>query len=34
MEGVIPDETITIEDTEDEYGDHTIYLWTTPLNRE
>jgi hypothetical protein len=34
MKGVKPDKIITIEDTEDEYGDHTIYLWTTPLNKE
>lgn len=34
MEGVKPDQVITIEDSEDEYGDHTIYLWTTPLNKE
>jgi hypothetical protein len=34
MAGVTPDETITIEDEEDEYGDHTVYLWTTPLNKE
>jgi tRNA/tmRNA/rRNA uracil-C5-methylase (TrmA/RlmC/RlmD family) len=34
MEGVKPDKVITIEDEEDDYGDHTIYLWTTPLNKE
>ncbi|MCF7975169.1 MAG: class I SAM-dependent methyltransferase [Phycisphaerae bacterium] len=34
MKGVKPDKIVTIEDTEDEYGDHTIYLWTTPLNKE
>ncbi|MFC1653050.1 SAM-dependent methyltransferase [Planctomycetota bacterium] len=34
MEGVKPDQVITIEDSDDEYGDHTIYLWTTPLNKE
>jgi len=31
---VTPDEIITIEDEEDAYGNHTIYLWTTPLNKE
>jgi len=34
MEGVKPDKVITIEDEEDDYGDHTVYLWTTPLNKE
>ena len=34
MEGVKPDKVVTIEDEEDEYGDHTIYLWTTPLKKE
>jgi len=34
MEGVTPDQVITIEDPEDAYGDHTLYLWTTPLKRE
>lgn len=34
MRGVKPDKVITIEDDEDEYGDHTIYLWTTPLKKE
>ena len=33
MRGVQPDKIITIEDDEDDYGDHTIYLWTTPLKR-
>ena len=33
MRGVKPDKVITIEDDEDEYGDHTIYLWTTPLKK-
>ena len=34
MEGVKPDKVITIEDEEDDYGNHTIYLWTTPLKKE
>jgi hypothetical protein len=34
MKGVTPDQVITLEDTEDDYGDHTLYLWTTPLNKE
>lgn len=34
MRGVIPDKTITIEDPDDEYGDHTVYLWTTPLRKD
>jgi ribosomal protein L11 methylase PrmA len=29
-----PDKIVTIEDKEDEYSDHTIYLWTTPLKSE
>ncbi len=33
MRGVIPDKVVTIKDEEDVYGDHTIYLWTTPLKR-
>ena len=32
MEGVKPDNVITI-DNDDVYGNHTIYLWTTPLNK-
>jgi SAM-dependent methyltransferase len=31
MHGVKPDRVITIED-DDLYGNHTIYLWTAPLN--
>ena len=31
MRGVKPDRVITIED-DDQYGNHTIYLWTAPLN--
>lgn len=34
MQGVRPDEVITVEDPGDTYGNHTIYLWTTPLNKE
>jgi tRNA/tmRNA/rRNA uracil-C5-methylase (TrmA/RlmC/RlmD family) len=34
MKGVKPDKVITIKDEKDEYGDHTIYLWTTPLTKE
>jgi len=34
MKGVKPDKVITIEDEEDDYGDHTVYLWTTPLKKE
>lgn len=34
MEGVKPDKVLKIADEKDDYGDHTIYLWTTPLKRE
>ena len=33
MRGVEPDQVVRIEDDGDTYGDHTIYLWTTPLKR-
>ena len=34
MRGVTPDEVVTLDAEGDEYGDHTIYLWTTPLKKE
>lgn len=34
MKGVKPDKVVTIPDENDTYGDHTIYLWTTPLKKE
>lgn len=34
MKGVIPDQVVTIEDANDPYGDHWLFLWTTPLNKE
>lgn len=34
MRGVKPDKVVKILDEEDEYGDHTVYLWTTPLKKE
>jgi precorrin-6B methylase 2 len=34
MKGVKPDKTVIIPDEDDDYGDHTIYLWTTPLKKE
>ena len=34
MKGVKPDKVVTIEDEDDDYGDHTVYLWTTPLKKE
>jgi hypothetical protein len=34
MKGVKPDKVVRIADEEDDYGDHTIYLWTTPLKKE
>jgi predicted nuclease of predicted toxin-antitoxin system len=34
MRGVKPDKVVTIQDEKDDYGDHTIYLWTTPLKKE
>jgi hypothetical protein len=34
MKGVKPDKTVIIPDEDDDYGDHTIYLWTTPLKRQ
>lgn len=33
MKGVIPDEVVTIT-PGDEYGEHRVYLWTTPLKME
>jgi hypothetical protein len=33
MKGVKPDQVITLDANGDPYGDHTIYLWTTPLKR-
>lgn len=34
MEGIVtPDKVITVNDEDDEYGDHTIYLWITPLKK-
>ena len=34
MKGVKPDKVVTIPDEDDDYGDHTIYLWTTPLKKQ
>ncbi|NLH16898.1 MAG: class I SAM-dependent methyltransferase [Phycisphaerae bacterium] len=34
MKGVKPDQVITMDANGDPYGDHTIYLWTTPLKKE
>ena len=34
MKGVIPDQVVVMEDRYDPYGDHTLYLWTTPLRME
>ncbi|UCG55935.1 MAG: methyltransferase domain-containing protein [Phycisphaerales bacterium] len=34
MKGVRPDKVVVMSDEEDDYGDHTVYLWTTPLNKE
>lgn len=34
MKGVIPDQVVTVEDAEGPYDDHTVFLWTTPLNKE
>lgn len=34
MQGVKPDQVVVIEDVDRAYDDHTIYLWTTPLNKE
>ena len=34
MKGVIPDKVITLQDEEDDYGYHTIYLCITPLKKE
>jgi len=33
MKGVKPDKVVKIN-SDNEYSDHTIYLWTTPLNKE
>ena len=33
MKGVKPDRVVKIPDEEDDYGDHTVYLWTTPLKK-
>ena len=34
MKGIKPDKVVTIEDEDDDYGNHTVYLWTTPLKKE
>lgn len=34
MKGVKPDQVVVIKDVGQAYDDHTIYLWTTPLNKE
>ena len=34
MKGVKPDKIVNIPDEKDDYGDHTVYLWTTPLKKE
>jgi hypothetical protein len=34
MKGIKPDQVITLDSNGDPYGDHTIYLWTTPLKKE
>ncbi|HRS11877.1 MAG TPA: hypothetical protein P5068_12380 [Sedimentisphaerales bacterium] len=34
MAGVKPDQVVTVEDAEGPYDDHTVFLWTTPLNKE
>lgn len=34
MKGVKPDKVVNIPDEKDDYGDHTIYLWTIPLKKE
>jgi hypothetical protein len=33
MEGVTPDQVVTVT-AGDSYGEHTVYLWTTPLKKE
>ena len=33
MRGVTPDKVVTV-DASDSYGEHTVYLWTTPLKKE
>jgi hypothetical protein len=33
MRGVKPDQVVTL-DSSDSYGEHTVYLWTTPLKKE
>jgi len=34
MKGVKPDEVVNVNSDQDEYNEHTIYLWTAPLNKE
>jgi len=34
MKGIRPDEVVSIEDKDDPYGDHTLFLWTTPLKKK
>lgn len=34
MEGVTPDQVVTVKDAEGPYDDHTVFLWTTPLQKE
>lgn len=33
MEGVKPDQVVEVT-SDDAYGEHTVYLWTTPLKKE
>jgi SAM-dependent methyltransferase len=35
MEGVTPDQVVSVESAQDVHGkQHTVYLWTTPLKKE
>ena len=34
MKGVKPDKVVEVNSDEGDYDVHTVYLWTTPLNKE
>lgn len=34
MKGVKPDKVVTVQGEREDYHDHTVYLWVTPLKKE
>jgi len=34
MEGVKPDKVVEVKTSDQNWNEHTIYLWTTPLKKE